>query len=292
MQDIHIIGTGAMACLWASYFPSQYKLHFIQRRTAAQSYHFNVLPHGQSVSGNSVTADTIKTPIKHLIVATKAFDAKAALDNIQQHLCADAQVLLLQNGMGSQQTISQTYQKYAVYACSSTEGAYKSDNNTLVHAGMGKNNIGPMTQPASFARLQLWLPTKHFSWHQDIEPVLWKKLIINSVINPLTVIYQCKNGELIKQDHIQAHMHAICSELDQLLTTLPFNISPSYSLAKEICQLTANNFSSMYQDWQHNRPTEINFITGFIVKSCQNNSIACPHNQKLLEQIQQLSLGA
>jgi 2-dehydropantoate 2-reductase len=292
MQDIHIIGTGAMACLWASYLSTHCNLHFIQRRAPRSTFKFDVLPHGQTVSGNSLTADTLTTPIQHLIVATKAFDAKAALDDIQQYLSAEAQILLLQNGMGSQQAISETYPQYAVYACSSTEGAYKSNHNTLVHAGSGTNSIGPMTNPASFARLQKWLPENRFTWHQDIEPVLWKKLIINSVINPLTVIYQCKNGELLKQTSIQNHMHKICTELDLLLKTLPFETPPAYSLAKEICQLTANNFSSMYQDWQHNRPTEINFITGFIVQSCQKKSISCPHNKKLLEKIQQLSLGA
>ena len=192
--------------------------------------------------------------------------------------------------MGSQQAISQAYNQYAVYACSSTEGAYKSDTHTLVHAGIGKNNIGPMTKQAKLSELKQWLPNEHFIWHQDIEPVLWKKLIINSVINPLTVIYQCRNGELIIQAEIRQHMQLVCDELDELLKKLPFELEPSYSLALEICQLTANNYSSMYQDWQKNRPTEINFISGFIVSTCQKLAVPCPQNEKLLAQIQQLDL--
>jgi len=291
MSDIHIIGTGAMACLWASYFPAGQNLHFIQRHTTSETFSFKKNPGGTFIYGQSLTKDTIKSPIKYLIVATKAFDAQAALDSIQQHLCSDAQILLLQNGMGSQQTIGQAYNQFSVYACSSTEGAYKSDKHTLVHAGIGQNNIGPMTKQAKLEKLNLWLPDEHFIWHQDIEPILWKKLIINSVINPLTVIYQCRNGELITQPKILQHMQLICQELDELLEKLPFQLQPSYSLALEICQLTANNYSSMYQDWQNKRPTEINFISGFIVKTCQQYSLPCPHNKKLLEHIQQLDLG-
>jgi len=291
MSDIHIIGTGAMACLWASYFPTHYKLHFIQRHSKAETFRFEKKPGGIFISGQSLIKDTIHSPIKHLIVATKAFDAKAALDSIRQYLDQDAQILLLQNGMGSQQLIGQTYNLYAVYACSSTEGAYKSDPHTLVHAGIGQNNIGSMSNLANVERLSQWLPCEHFIWQADIEPILWKKLIINSVINPLTVIYQCRNGELIKQEHIRQHMQLICKELDALLEKLPFKLEASYSLALDICQLTANNYSSMYQDWQKKRPTEIDFISGFIVKTCQEYSVPCPQNRKLLEQIQQLDLG-
>ncbi|OUR69291.1 hypothetical protein A9Q73_02540 [Bermanella sp. 47_1433_sub80_T6] len=291
MSDIHIIGTGAMACLWASYFSAHQNLHFIQRHSKSETFRFEKKPGGTFVSGQSLTKNTIHSPIKHLIVATKAFDAQAALDSIRQHLDQDAQILLLQNGMGSQQLIGQTYNQYAVYACSSTEGAYKSDPHTLVHAGMGQNNIGPMTTLANVEKLRQWLPNEQFIWQQDIEPILWKKLIINSVINPLTVIYQCRNGELLKQVGIRQHMQLICEELDRLLENLPFQLDASYPLALDVCRLTANNYSSMYQDWQKNRPTEIDFISGFIVKTCQEYSVPCPQNKKLLEQIQQLDLG-
>ena len=194
MLDIHIIGTGAMACLWASYFPANIQLHFIQRQSASAVFRFQKKPQGQWVSGHSVNKDTLSQPIKHLIIATKAFDAKAALDGVQQHLTQDTQILLLQNGMGSQQAISQQYPHHSIYACSSTEGAYKENTHTLIHAGLGINNIGPMTKKASLVQLNHWLPEKCFQWQQNIEPVLWKKLIINSAINPLTVVHQCKNG--------------------------------------------------------------------------------------------------
>ncbi|MEY8204398.1 MAG: 2-dehydropantoate 2-reductase [Bermanella sp.] len=288
MLDIHILGTGAMACLWASYFPTRHNLHFIQRHSKAASFDFEKKPGNTFISGHSLTKDTIRAPIKHLIVATKAFDAKAALDSIRQHLAQDAQILLLQNGMGSQQLIGQAYEQYAVYACSSTEGAYKSDPHTLVHAGIGQNHIGAMTQLAKNEKIRQWLPAEHFIWQADMEPILWRKLIINSVINPLTVIYQCRNGELIQQEKIRQHMLLICKELDELLEKLPFKLDSAYSLATGVCQLTANNYSSMYQDWQKNRPTEIDFISGFIVQACQKYSIACPQNKKLLAQVRQL----
>jgi len=291
MLPIHILGSGAMACLWASYFNDQYQVNFIRRTSHKKEFNFVVKPSNQTVKGSAFTANSLINPIERLIVATKAFDAQLAIRSVQHQLSENAQIILLQNGMGSQQRIAEEFSQYAVYACSSTEGAYKIDAQTLMHAGKGTNHIGAMNNKALQDQLALWLPDQHYQWHEDIEPILWKKLIINCAINPLTLIYNCQNGELLKQPHIKKHMDSICHELDQLLERMPFNLPPAFELAIDICQQTANNFSSMYQDGKHSNPTEIDFITGYVVEKCQESSIDCPENLKLLRLVKKLNLG-
>jgi len=88
------------------------------------------------------------------------------------------------------------------------------------------------------------------------------------------------------------HLVLICDELDLLLEKIPFNIGRAYPIVKEICDLTANNYSSMYKDWQNKNPTEIDYINGYIIKTCEKFSIPCPHNQALVNQVKQLTLGA
>ncbi len=291
MLPIHILGSGAMACLWASYFNDQYQINFIRRSSNEKTFSFVVKPSNQTIKGSAFTANSLINPIERLIVATKAFDAQLAIRSVQHQLSENAQIILLQNGMGSQQSIAEEFTQYAVYACSSTEGAYKIDAHTLMHAGKGTNHIGAMNNKALKNELAQWLPGQHHQWHENIEPILWKKLIINCAINPLTLIYNCKNGELLKQAKIKQHMKDICHELDQLLEKMPFNLPPAYDLAVDICQQTASNFSSMYQDGKHNNPTEIDFITGYVVTKCQEALIDCPENSKLLRLVKKLNLG-
>ncbi|MEH6344959.1 MAG: 2-dehydropantoate 2-reductase [Bermanella sp.] len=291
MLPIHILGTGAMACLWASYFTEQHSLNFIGRSLGKEMFRFTLKPQNKTIEGHYFSAQNLNTPIEHLIVATKAFDAQSAVESIQHCLSPNAQILLLQNGMGSQQSIAQKFDHYGVYACSSTEGAYKTNAHTLVHAGKGINNIGPMNDKADKSRLRQWLPESGYQWHDHIETILWKKLFINGAINPLTLLYRCKNGELIKQDYMRQHMIEICSELDLLLDRLPLKLAPAFSMAEEICMSTANNFSSMNQDGKNNRPTEIDFITGYLVNKCTELAIPCPKNLQLLEKVKQLNLG-
>ena len=282
-KDIHIIGTGAMGCLWASYFHDACNLHFIQRQPTSQNLTITKEPDGSVIEAECHSYETLeKNSIQHLIIATKAFDALNAFKQVRPFLKEGAHVLLLQNGMGSQQLIQKECEhEFSLYACSSTEGAYKSDKFTLVHAGQGENHIGPLNLIATQDSLLKWLPKTVFQWHDEIEPILWRKLLINCAINPLTVVHQCNNGQLVDNPDFHLHMKKICNELDDLINALGFSLPAALPLAESICQSTYNNYSSMYQDFKHKRKSEIEFITGFLIRSCQQHHIKCPENDDL-----------
>jgi len=288
MQDIYILGSGAMGCLWASYFNNTVPIHFITRASTPSEFDFVKKPTNSIVKTDKIDVQTFNKSnqtIERLIICTKAFDSLNAIQSIQHKLVNDCQVILIQNGMGSQQAIAKQFPHLAIYACSSTEGAYKESENILVHAGSGENHIGPLTSSATEADLSAWLPSSFYQWHTDIEPALWKKLIINAAINPLTVIFNCKNGQLLKDKKAHLTMQSLCAELDELCKALSLDLTPAIVLAESICESTANNFSSMYQDSHHQRHTEIDYITGFIIAQCENLSIPCPVNKSLYVQI-------
>lgn len=284
MQDIHILGTGAMASLWGSYFSPDTQLHFITRSTTSTEYHYRVQPDGKEIKGTCINASQAKD-IAYLIVATKAFDALRAIESVQTGITQKTEILVLQNGMGSQQAIANQFPNNRVYACSSTEGAYKSSTTELVHAGKGTNTIGALTPSATSMSLTKWLLPCHFEWHEDIQTVLWRKLVVNSAINPLTVLYDCQNGQLLENQSAMTLMSELCEEMDRLTAALDMDISNSLVLATEVCKRTANNYSSMYQDAKHNRQTEIDYITGYLIQQFEQQKILCPKHEWVYGQL-------
>jgi len=296
MTNIHILGAGAMGCLWATYFQQdvnnkQTDVHFIVRNTDHwPSSPMDLQKHPDDVSLPVLIQDaTSVSTIDKLIVATKAQHTLEAIKSIEHALSPNCQVLLLQNGMGSQQAVAEAFPNLAVYACSSTEGAYKTHVQTVVHAGKGENQIGPMTPLANESKLNAWLPQETFTWHEDIETVLWRKLVVNAAINPLTVYYQCQNGALLANPKATHHMQTLCNELDLLLAAKHLPISNTFELAKSVCERTAKNYSSMYKDAEAGRHTEIDFINGYIVKECQQLAIPCPAHRSIVEHIHSLT---
>lgn len=286
-----IVGPGAMGCLWASL--QKQPCHFLVKpgHPFLETDRFNYLPATTQVNFSASTFTAYHSTGDNLIIATKAYAAKQALQSALQCVKNPGSIFLLQNGMGSQQEIAALYPHLPIFAVSSTHGAFKQDPLTLVHAGIGIQRIGPLTASAELSIVENLLPSGSFSWHADIENVLWQKLQINAAINALTVIYQCANGELIDGGERQQHMAQLCAETDQLLEKLGIPHQPSLLLAEQVAKITAKNFSSMYQDVAHQRQTEIHYINGYIVDKCRDYSLPCPAHQAILQQAEKWAVN-
>ncbi len=293
-----------MGCLWASYFPETTRIHFIVKPNHPwlqdPTPTLTCLPNKRQIAitpvsiadidrSNINTSEHRFPPIERLIVTTKAYDCLTALTALKPHITESTRILLLQNGMGSQQQVAQAFNTQPVYAVSSTEGAYKVDQQTFFHAGFGENTVGPLTENATLADLSHWLPSSAYQWREPIEPVLWQKLMINAAINPLTVKHQCKNGALLTSRKAHEEFTAVCQELDQLNHKLSVPIHSVYDIAKNVAIKTENNFSSMYQDVHHHRQTEIDFITGYIIQMANDLQLEMPTNKALLDTVRQIS---
>ncbi len=117
----------------------------------------------------------------------------------------------------------------------------------------------------------------------DLNSVIWGKLIINAVINPLTALLQVPNGGLDDDPYSLALADAIIDEIQLLMKRK--NISLPYAdphlRIREIIAQSETNHSSMFQDWQRDAPTEIESITGAILKEAAAYDLIMPVNRTI-----------
>lgn len=295
MKQIHILGTGAIGSLWGSYFAchadsENYSLTFISRSLQDTQYRYHLDLADQWIQGRCLNSRAVDEPIRYLILTCKAYDAVQALEQIQDQLQEPCHIVLLQNGMGSQQEIAKAFPQHAVYACSSTEGAYKLDNYHLVHAGKGENLLGPMNAMAERIGQPHWIPANAYRYTSDIKTALWRKLIINCAINPLTALYECRNGELIENPDYLQHLQRICDELQPLIEYQELDIGKAYDLAHHVCEITAHNQSSMLQDKLNKKRSELAYITGFAIQSLKDASLPHQEHSELYRTLKQQDL--
>jgi len=270
----HVLGAGSLGCLWAArlsqaQIPVSLILRNQQSLTAFQQQgsQISYLAYGQSnplqIPLNAQQAEQ-NQPIDALILACKAYDAVAAIESIKSRLSSNSCVFLLQNGLGSQQTIAQLVPDVRVIAASSTEGAFLTQAFHCTHAGQGTTLLGDLASKRDAPDcLQHWQQAQiPYQWTDDIAAALWRKLAINCMINPLTVLYQCKNGQLAQH---ATQIAVLADELAELLSAAgyPHNKADLFAQAMLVIQNTAQNTSSMLQDVLNKRRTEISYITGF-----------------------------
>ena len=241
----------------------------------------------------SVPASRVPGEISGLLVTTKAMDAVGAVEQVLASLQADAPVVLLHNGMGVIDTLREAYPALNLYAGTTTEGAYR-DGDTLVHAGRGDTVIGGQGSGAPGWFRPFAGGGERFEWNLDIDAVLWRKLLINCAINPLTALHRCRNGALLDNPALRAEVELLCEELAEVSLARGNDRGATCALdwALGVIQATAGNQSSMLQDVQAGRPTEIEYITGYLVGEAQRLGVACPRNERLLAQVRALDSTA
>lgn len=231
-----------------------------------------------------------------LILPLKAYHIIPAVEQLAPRLQPDTTIVLLHNGMGTQHQVAKRVPRMSVVAATTSYAAFKPDKETLIVTGQGVTQAGWITKPSPEHKshtkqvedlLSTLLPP--CSWQQEIDHVLWKKLAINAVINPLTAIHQIRNGELA-QPEFGPIISLLCDEITLVMKAEGVATSADAVLdsVKSVIASSASNFSSMYQDIANQRPTEIDFINGFIQHKAKLKGIAVPENNKLVEHIHRL----
>lgn len=232
--------------------------------------------------------------IHRLIIATKAGQAAEALKTWQASLTEDAEILMLQNGLGSQSQVAELLSpEQTLLAASVTEGAYLEGPAAVMHAGKGKTQLGRWSgknkQAADAWVSRLTIAGLEAEKVEPIRPVLWHKLAVNAVINPLTAIHRVENGALAGRD-FKPQVEQLVKELLAVFKRLGIP-EPEGGLAYRVEQVilaTAANRSSMLQDVEAGRATEIDYITGTLLKAAKPFGLKLSEHQKLYEQIKRV----
>ncbi len=219
-----------------------------------------------------------------LLVTLKAWQVSGAVKTLAASLPASSPILLLHNGMGTLDELRALRQPVLLGV---TTHAAKRDGNVIIHVANGTTHIGPGNAAGGdFSRLAdtLHQALPDVAWHNFILPAVWKKLAVNCVINPLTALYDCPNGEL-KNHHDE--VMSICNEVAQVMERDGHHTSPESLLyyIEQVIDSTAANISSMLQDVRVQRHTEIDYITGYLLQRARAHALALPVNSRLYELI-------
>lgn len=275
---IGIIGLGAIGCLISSQLPKNSKIFALPRNPLQKSTFFEL--EDRTYEWPTWQGEALDI----LIVCCKASQTIQALQQWKDAISLETQIVLLQNGLGQHQLIAKTFPQNTLFAASTTEGAFRSDSHKVIHAGIGQTQWGHYSGKEESFKLALTsLKGKH-AWSDNIKQTLLDKLAINAIINPLTVKYQCKNGELLTQPEALLEFKALCIEVENLFHQTDYSISFNlFEKSQSIAQLTANNYSSMLQDIRNNRLTEIDFINGHLLNEASKYAIDMPISTTLLK---------
>lgn len=242
------------------------------------------------------------TPFRNLVIATKAPSALNALESVVHRIDPNVtRVILLCNGaLAVRDELASVTKGCSVKLALTSHGAYREQEQGdeddeiyhLIHAGRGKTLL---QEYPDMARLwDLAGLTCQSITTKDIEKRLWHKLAANCVINPLTALYNCRNGELRNMPELQETISGIIYEVAELaqhelgdITEL--SVDNLTATVASVMTDTAQNKSSMLQDVLALQPTEIGYLNGFVVNRRHTFGLESKTNQLLVGRILDLA---
>lgn len=310
----HVLGAGAMGCMWAAALQAAGHQVSLIVRHSAQLMHYP----GQIVVEDAATNTSesfeiaaweaeygppaASRPVRWLMVATKAQDVSRALTEIAPWLGSDATIVLLQNGLRVQQQLSAQYGD-RILCLTSSHGAWMRAPWHVVRAGIGEAWLGQLNaqglstrSEAALARLPV--NETRLRYDADIKQRLWRKFAINCAINALTVVHDCRNGELLDGGRRQQQLQALCEEIEVILEALAQHrgadipelaavLTPDlYTQVEAVLRATASNVSSTLQDVRRGRSTELPHLNGYLITLAEAAGVAAPRNIALMADIE------
>lgn len=229
-----------------------------------------------------------------LIVATKAYQVKAALEDLVKQQGANfapKMVLLLQNGWGSGDEVRTILPAhipiFSGIMMIGIERRTPTHINVNVLAGpvrlgsLFKADAAPMKRVVEIGG-KGFLP---IDYDENIEPTILNKFLFNSCLNALGALTNMSYGELVTNPHTR---HLIENVADEIIKVV--QMERNYSLAASgaeyvektllpfVIPKAAAHRSSMLQDVEAGRKTEIDYLNGATVRIGRTFGIATPCN--------------
>ncbi|WP_438862626.1 ketopantoate reductase family protein [Neptunicella sp.] len=223
-----------------------------------------------------------------LVLPLKAYHILSCLQQLD--VPANVTILLLHNGMGTIEQVKRHFAHNPIIAGITSYAAFKPANHSVIETGQGTTQLGWISHPDADIQSAIQSLFNQIlgpcQWQDNIQLALWNKLAINAAINPLTAIHNIPNGKL-QDPQFSPTISAICQEVAAVMNKTGL-CQTSDNLRQQIDRViaaTADNFSSMNRDIVEGRPTEIDYINGYIVQQAEKLAINIPVIKQLMEQL-------
>ena len=194
-------------------------------------------------------------------------------------------VVTLQNGLGNRELLAVALGDARVGQGVTALGATLQGLGQVRHAGQGTTVFSAAPDRAGMATLvdlfnTCGLPAE---LSDDLDALVWGKLVVNAGINALTALLRVPNGALAASAEACALMASAIAEAAAVAqargTALPYHDPLAHTLA--VAHATSANHSSMLQDVLRGSPTEIDAINGAVAREGLRLGVPTPVNSML-----------
>ena len=285
-MQVAVIGAGAVGCYYGGLLlRAGHDVTFIGRQTHVDAINAHgLLLDTQSFKGHlpakaATDAAALASP-DLVLFCVKSADTEVAGRSLAGRLRPETSVLSLQNGVDNPQRL-QRLTGHPVIPAVVYVGSEMAGPGHVRHHGGGDLAIG--ASPASETLAQtLDAAGIRTTIADDIETTLWSKLVINCAFNALSAVAGISYGPMLE---VEGTRDVVGSAVQEAVTVARASGVPMPDdLLERIMKIPAampNQMSSTAQDLARGKPSEIDFLNGYVVRKGAELGIPTPTNHAL-----------
>ena len=290
-MKIIVLGAGAIGSLYGARLSKLNDVTLVARQEHAEKINKN----GLKITGeeNNVYKLKATTEINEIeddtliILTTKVHRSKDAIEPIKNLIKKDTIILCLQNGLHSEEVVKEIVNgKCIVLRGITAVGATFLEAGTVQFNNLSYTKIeeSPVSKELADNFDECGLKA---NVSENLKEDVWKKLILNCVLNPLSAILRRDNGGM-SDEGLNALKQLIVDECLKVANkdgaTFDFDFVEAINNGIE----GSRNLSSMYQDILKEKKTEIDYLNGAVVELGKKYGIKCPVNEALITIIREM----
>lgn len=297
-MNIAVIGAGAMGCLYGAYLSRGHEVVMLDpKETQVDAINSSGISI-EEANGSTRTFDRVRACVSGrcaqtfdlVIIFVKSTATETALKQNARLFSKETFVMTLQNGAGNDKKIEQYVNKEQVIIGTSKHNAVNLGLGRITHPASGVTTIGSnfgAEQATRSIAEALSQSDLEVSVTDDIQRIIWSKLLVNLSVNTFTAITQTPIGYMVKDKNAWNFAKRLIYEAIEVAEAdgTYFDRREALQQVKTICQQAGEGYSSMYQDRKRRVPMEIDSINGAIVEQAKQYGVPTPYNSLIVDLI-------
>ncbi|MBQ9008096.1 MAG: ketopantoate reductase family protein [Clostridia bacterium] len=294
---IAVIGAGAMGSIYGGHLALQNEVYLVDTNPEVVR---SINEKGITLEEGGVdrvyhpkaVTDTSGLPEMDLVILfVKALFSRAALNGNRSLIGKDTYLMTLQNGSGHEDILGEFVSQDRIIIGTTEDQGTILGMGHIRHGGTGGTNLGMLVEDAGgmLPKLKETLDTCGFraKIHENIQQLIWNKLFVNVALSAVTAALNVKMGFIASDPHAFAMSAQLLHEAVTVAHALGLEADEEHLLReiRETSERVPEGVTSICADLSAGRKTEVDTISGSVIRAAKKCGIDVPAHEFLVNMI-------
>ena len=235
----------------------------------------------------AVTSTEGEAPVDLVVLFVKAMFSRSALQANRALIGPDTYLMTLQNGSGHEDTLLEFADRAHVIIGTTQHNSAIVDFGEIRHGGSGKTFIGALEgdvsrlEPVAKAFTESGLEA---ATNGQVQKLIWGKMFTNVSASVLTGVLQVPLGYIAENESAWALCEKLVREAVAVAAGegLDFDADEKVAEVRGVCERSPKGLTSIYADLRDGRKTEVDTISGSVVRASRRNGVPVPTHEAMV----------